>query len=275
MSSPARTSGSLTPPRPPTTLAPIGVAPALPLRTRLEIFSRLFAIQGAWNYEILLGNGLGFCLEPALRRLGGPRDPRFREALARESRYFNAHPYMASVAVGALARSELDGESPARIERFRTALCGPLGSVGDRLIWAAFLPFCSLLALAAFGFGASATATVLLFLLLYNAGHIALRIWGWHLGYTRGMHVARALGHPIFRHGPEWLGRASALIAGVALPLALWRAIGPGRVMLGGVLGAVVLGAILLARARGRAEGWRIALGVLALFALYSVVVDA
>ena len=45
--------------------------------------------------------------------------------------------------------------------------------------------------------------------------------------------------------------------------------------MLGGALTAVVLGSVLLARARGRAEGWRIALGVLMLFSLFSVVWDA
>src|SRR5207237_102193 len=81
--------------------------------------------------------------------------PEFKAALARESHYFNAHPYLASVAVGALARAELDGEPPERIERFRTALAGPLGSVGDRLVWAGWLPFCSLAALAIFGLGAS------------------------------------------------------------------------------------------------------------------------
>ena len=100
------------------------------------------------------GNGIGFCIEPALRLLpGGIHTPAFHQALARESRYFNAHPYLASVAVGALARAELDGEDPVRIERFRTALCGPLGSVGDRLVWAGWLPFCSLASLAVFGLG--------------------------------------------------------------------------------------------------------------------------
>ena len=31
----------------------------LPLHTHLTMLGRLFAIQGAWNYEILLGNGVG------------------------------------------------------------------------------------------------------------------------------------------------------------------------------------------------------------------------
>ena len=130
------------------------VAPTLPVMTRVAMFFRLLAVQGAWNYETLLGNGIGFSVEPALRRMPGGKDGEaYRAALARESQYFNAHPYLASVAVGALARAELEGAAPERIERFRTALCGPLGALGDRLVWATFLPLCSFAALVVFGSG--------------------------------------------------------------------------------------------------------------------------
>src|SRR3954464_9637985 len=115
---------------------------ALPVRTQIAIFVRMLAIQGSWNYEILLGNGIGFCLEPALRLLPeGIHSQHFKDALARESKYFNAPARLASVAVGALARAELDGETPERIERFRTEFRGPLGSVGDRLGRGNQLPF--------------------------------------------------------------------------------------------------------------------------------------
>src|SRR5206468_224771 len=71
----------------------------LPLRTQAAIFLRLLAIQGSWNYEILLGNGIGFCLEPALRLLPeGMNSQHFKDALARESKYIKAHPYLAPVA---------------------------------------------------------------------------------------------------------------------------------------------------------------------------------
>src|SRR5205807_595353 len=117
-----------------------------------------------------------FCVEPALRALpGGVRGEAFKTAMARESAYFNAHPYLASVAVGALARVELSGVPADRIERFRTALCGPLGSVGDRLVWAGWLPFCSLVALSCFGLGVRPSSILLTFLVLYNTGHLALR----------------------------------------------------------------------------------------------------
>jgi mannose PTS system EIID component len=255
------------------TALPTRPAPELPLRTRIGIFMRLLAIQGAWNYETLLGNGIGFCIEPALRLLpGGIHSPEFHAALAREARYFNAHPYLASVAVGALARAELDGEPPERIERFRTALCGPLGSVGDRLVWAGWLPFCSLASLALFGLGVGTAGVVAFFLLTYNAGHFALRIWGLNTGWTHGLRVASALGNPVLRRGPQQIGRLAALATGIAIPLALGRIIGPGRNLIGGVLVAVALGAFIVARLHSRVEGWRLSLVLLAGFALFSVI---
>lgn len=244
----------------------------LPMLTVLRIHLRMLGIQSAWNYEVLLGTGIGHCIEPALRHLdGGVTGTAYREALARESAYFNAHPYMAALAVGALARAELDREPPARIERFRTALCGPLGSVGDRLVWAAWLPFCSLVALGAFGAGAGPLEVVILFLTLYNAGHIALRVWGLDTGWRRGLGVASALGNPLLRQAPPHIARAAALVAGFAIPLALYRVIGPGRGLLGTVLIGSAIGALVLIRLHGRAEGWPIALVLLALFAIYSV----
>ena len=245
----------------------------IPAWTVATMFVRTLAIQGSWNYEILLGNGIGFCVEPALRLLpGGQGGEAYRRALSRQSQYFNAHPYLASVAVGALARAELDGEAPVRIERFRTALCGPLGSVGDRLVWAGWVPFCSFLTLAGVGLGLGPLGAVVMFLGIYNVGHFWLRAWGLREGLRRGLKVAQALGHPVLRQGPVQVARATAVAAGIALPLLLSRIIGAGRAHTLEVLAAVAIGAVVLARLHGRIEGWRIALGLLAAFVLYSVV---
>jgi mannose PTS system EIID component len=244
----------------------------LPIRVKLAMYFRLLALQGSWNYETLLGTGIGFVMEPALRLLPeGVNGAPYRAALARESRYFNAHPYLASIAVGALTHAELDGVDPVRIERFRTALAGPLGSVGDRLVWASWLPFCSLIAIGVFGAGGSPLAVVGTFLLLYNAGHFFLRAWGLQIGLSRGLNVASALGNPVLRQGPVYIGYAAALMGGIALPLALQRIAGPGRALAGAIFGTALIGILLLAFLRERAEGWRIALGVLAVFVLYSV----
>lgn len=253
--------------------ASMGPAPRLSVLTWVNIFTRTLAIQGSWNYETLLGNGIGFCVEPALRLLpGGIHSAEFKEAMARESTYFNAHPYLASVAVGALARAELSGVPASHIERFRTALCGPLGSVGDRLVWAGWLPFCSLLGLLCFGLGAGPATILVTFFVLYNAGHLALRAWGLHVGWTRGLGVASALGNPVLRQGPMHLARAAAATAGVAVPLTAARLLGHHIALLGGVLGASALASVLLVRLHGRVEGYKVALVLIALFALVSVV---
>ena len=248
-------------------------APArLPRLVTAQIYFRLFAVQGSWNYEIMSGTGIGFCVEPALRLLpGGAHGEAYHAALARQSQYFNCHPYLAGVAVGALARAELDGEPAPKIERFRTALCGPLGSVGDRLVWAAWLPFCSIVALLAFALGAGPFSVAGIFFVIYNVGHAWLRAWGLRVGWTHGLRVAKALGAPFLRHGPEWILRGAALILGLVLPLALFRLIGPGVKLIGVVLAVVAVGGTLLVRMRGRVEGWRVALVVLAAFVLYSV----
>jgi PTS system mannose-specific IID component len=245
----------------------------LPFGIWLRMYLRLFAVQGSWNYETMIGNGIAFCTEPALRLLpGGMGGQRYAEALARQARYFNAHPYFAGVAVGALARAELDNVSPQLIERFRTALAGPLGSVGDRLVWASWLPLCSLIALGAFGLGARPLAVLGIFLVTYNIGHLAVRAWGLRVGFERGLRVADALAHPVLRRGPQYVGSAAAVLAGIAIPLAAREIIGSGRTLNAGIILLAMAGGVLLSRFGERVEGWRLSLGVLALFVLYSVI---
>jgi PTS system mannose-specific IID component len=257
---------------PPRAMPVPGPTPTVPVWTWINIFSRTLAIQGSWNYENLIGNGVGFCVEPALRQLpGGTHGAAFKAAMARESAYFNAHPYLASVAVGALVRAELSGVPPERIERFRTALAGPLGSVGDRLVWAGWLPFCSLVSLVAFGLGARPLAVIGLFLVLYNAGHLALRAWGLHVGWTRGLGVATALANPVLRGGPAHVARAAAAAAGVALPLTAAQVVSARGSVVAVVLVAAALTAAVIVRFHGRVEGYKLALVLIALFALVSV----
>ena len=85
------------------------------------------------------------------------------------------------------------------------------------------------------------------------------------------MQVAQALANPVLRRGPQIILPLAAVAAGFAMPLALLRVIGPGRTLLGAVLVAAALGGVLLVRLKSRIEGWRLALGVLAAFVLFSV----
>jgi PTS system mannose-specific IID component len=125
--------------------------------------------------------------------------------------------------------------------------------------------------LAAFGLGARPLLVVGLFLVLYNAGHFALRIWGLRVGWTRGLAVAPALGNPLLRGGPAHVGRAAAAAAGVALPLAAARVLEGGPSLLAIVLLGAALLSVLLVRVHVRLEAYKLALILIALFALLSV----
>src|SRR5258708_3904020 len=111
---------------------------------------RLFAVQGSWNYERMIGLGAGVAEEPLLRGLlSEGNGTAYRDAVARGAHFFNAHPYLVGLAVGAAARAEVEHAPPQQIERLRAALTGPLGSLGDRLVWAGWLPLTIGLALSA------------------------------------------------------------------------------------------------------------------------------
>jgi PTS system mannose-specific IID component len=253
-------------------------APSLPLSARAAILLRLFAVQGSWNYETMLGNGIAFALEPALRRLpGGAGGEAYRAAMAREARYFNAHPYLAALAVGALARVELEQVPPAQIERFRGALCGPLGSVGDQLFWAGWLPCCSAIALLGYGLGAGPGVTAALFLAPYTVGHIAMRVWGLESGWRAGLRVAGSLAQPLLREAPRRIAAATLVLLAFALPLVAARIMRAGTSMpvplaLAAIGVAALVMGVALVLLKGRVEGWKAAIAALALLVIYSVV---
>jgi PTS system mannose-specific IID component len=181
---------------------------------------RSFAVQGSFNYERMVGIGLAYVMEPLLRDLARAAEPaRYRRALARAASFFNAHPYLVGMGAGALARAEQDGVPEPQIERLKSALTVSLGSVGDRLVWAGWLPVCSAAGLIA-TVTLSPAAGVVGFLVAYNAVHLALRWWGLAAGWQEGSQVATALSGPLMRVALRIVGRAAPFAVGVALPLA-------------------------------------------------------
>ena len=241
-------------------------------RGMLSAAARLLLIQGSWNHERLQGVGAAVAIEPLLRDLNGGRggEP-YRRAVGRGAQFFNTHPYLAGLAVGALAKAEHAVIAPPQLDRLRSALKAPLGSLGDRLIWAGVLPAC-----AAIGLILAAVAgpfiAVLGFLFLYNAVHLSLRWWALRAGWRTGPGVAQALRHPLLQGSVKIVGPVAALALGVMLPVvgewltadlavgATWGAAGVGSATvvvtywLVPTLGAARLG--LLALIAAMVLGW-------------------
>lgn len=215
---------------------------ALPRGTRLALLLRSFAVQGSWNYQTLIGTGFAFLVLPALRRLFHGDEEALRTAVARHAELFNSHPYLVTVAAGAVIRLEEDGTPPETVRRFKNALRASLGSLGDRLVWLAWRPACALLALALLLLGLPWWAAVATFLLAYNALHLWLRSWGLGVGLRDGMAVGKALREAPLQRLGDRAADAGAVLAGFACVLAVGHSFtGAGEYALGAAAAAIGL----------------------------------
>ena len=187
------------------------------LSGRSRALVRLFSLQASWTYERMQGVGVGFAVEPLLRPLGSADDPRFREALGRAAGFFNANPFLAPAAVGAEARAEFDGVPGPQVERLRTALCGPLGSLGDRLFWTGLVPALASATVAAVALGAGPWP-VLAFVVVHNVIRIGLAAWLLDLGWRHGLRVGGAISASVLPRASTLAGLAAAAVGAFALP---------------------------------------------------------
>jgi mannose/fructose/N-acetylgalactosamine-specific phosphotransferase system component IID len=207
----------------------------------LPHFFRSFFLQALWNYQNLQGTGYLFALVPFLSKQKDKGD----EDHAKYHGFFNAHPYMASLAVGATLRREATApRDRLSIQEFHNTLAGPLGLVGDSLFWKTKKPACALLGIfiSYIIYGDSLAPLVAAggFLLVYNITHLRIRWWGLRRGWELGENVLVALREPMMvrllksttAEGAIILGMATAVIFATAATLTIWA---PTIMVVGGL----------------------------------------
>ena len=156
----------------------------IPLRVRRTVWFRQFLLQGCWNYEGMQNVGFAYSILPVLRDRYGNRPEEFSRALKRHLEFFNTHPAMAAVILGAAIRLEervaAGEEDPRAVGTFKVGLMGSLGAIGDSYFWGALKPMASVTgAILAFVHPLLGIAALLL---LYNSSHLALRLRGYAAG---------------------------------------------------------------------------------------------
>lgn len=220
------------------------------LNGRIPTVLRLLCVQASWSYERMQGIGMGWASLPALRRLFGPADPRFRPAVARAAGFFNANPFVAGAALGAELRVEADGAPGEQVERLRTALCGPLGSLGDRLYWTGIVPALSAIAVTGVALGLGIWPVVGV-VVVHNLTRLWLAWWLVGLGWQHGLRVGTAVNHTPLPGLTEWVGVVAVVTGFAVAPVA-------GAVLLRGVpsaevaaAGALMAGLLILRRLLG------------------------
>lgn len=232
---------------------------------RAEALLRLLAVQASYTYERMLGIGVGHASAPLLRTVLSSRSARAKhEAVARSADFFNSHPYLAGVAVGAEVRAEQDGASGAVITRLRTALSGPLGSLGDQLIWAGWVPALIGIALAAASWvGVWSIAAIVV---VHNLLRYRLMSWGLDLGLREGLGVGAALQRSWLPRVADDAQRVAAFAVGLAVPIVAWQLLAQAaRVDAAIAIALGLIGVVLtvLPATRTRVTGLRYGLALL------------
>ena len=166
----------------------------------VKVFFRSFFIQAFYNYQSMLAIGFCYALMPIGKKLFKNQEKR-KKFYLRHLHFFNAHPYFSSYALGAISRLEEDqanddNENYHKIERLKNALIGPLGAIGDQLIWftirpasilfgMAFILICKDIKLQLF--------ILAILFIIYNIPHIYIRFSGIINGYRQGVNVYKLL----------------------------------------------------------------------------------
>jgi len=201
--------------------------------TLAATFLRSFFIQGVWNYHTMLGAGFAFSLLPGLRRVYSDDPEGLEASVQRHLEHFNSHPYLSGVALGAVLRLEDEGVDEETVRRFKIAVRGPLGSLGDRLVWATWLPLVVVASLVLYWLGAGWVWVTVFFLAVYNVGHLGLRAWGLRAGLAAGRDVAGRLAAARIGDRAVRLEPVGAVFVGLL-----------AAVLLGGPLGSADGGAV-------------------------------
>ncbi|MBS4535581.1 PTS system mannose/fructose/sorbose family transporter subunit IID [Clostridium sp. D2Q-14] len=153
-----------------------------------RIFWRSFQMEFSWNYERQMNLAYTYALIPLLEKLYKKRED-LSNALKRHLEFFNTTPHIVTMMLGvSAAMEEQNAENPdfdeGSINTVKASLMGPLAGLGDSFFWGT-------LRLIATGIGTSLALKgnvlgPILFILVFNIPHIAIRYFLTSAGYKMG-----------------------------------------------------------------------------------------
>jgi mannose/fructose/N-acetylgalactosamine-specific phosphotransferase system component IID len=203
----------------------------LPLKDLLAILWRSFFIQTGWNFKSMISIGFCFALMPIAKKIcANPEE--LNDFFKRHVGFFNSHPYFASYAIGAVTRLEEERKqthvpSEEVIDKFKNALIGPLGAIGDQCCWFVMRPASLIVGLTGVAFSQTMQAKILFLLLtfiLYNIPHIYIRVKGVLDGYGYGIDVYKKIRIDSYRRFIQGFKSLGVLGIGILFTYTLYQA---------------------------------------------------
>jgi mannose/fructose/N-acetylgalactosamine-specific phosphotransferase system component IID len=183
-----------------------------------RLYWRSFFVQNGWSYERMMALGFLWILKPLTKRLF-PTTEEQRGFLKRHLLSFNANPYLVNYVVGAVVRMEEEKTPEEEIIKFKSSLRGPVGAIGDRLIWQNLRPALLILGLilaVTIGFFGA-----LIFWIIFNLYQAFLRARGIVKGYDLGSGLSGELAKGYLQSMTEWSSRLGAVLLGIIFVIKL------------------------------------------------------
>ncbi len=191
----------------------------------LGVFCRALLIQASWSFERMQTVGFAYAVEPVLKKLYPDPDD-YNDRLRLHQEYFNTQPYFASFILGAAVRLEQDRaagrNTTADVSVLKTTLMAPLGALGDSFFWGALKPMAAAAAVAVLMTGS--WWAPILFLLLFNAWHVGLRLCMLFWGYqSSGDAMALVTRYRFTKMARRFKIISLSVLGGILGMMPLWR----------------------------------------------------
>lgn len=143
-------------------------------------------IQASFNYERMQGSGWVWCLQPVLRKIYKDDPEKLRESMKSHAQFFNTHPFLGQFIMGVTMALEENGTSMVTVQNIKVALMGPLGGIGDSLLWLTVLPILAAIS-SNMALNGAGIMGAIFFLIAFNTIHLSLRFALMHYGYSLGL----------------------------------------------------------------------------------------
>ena len=151
---------------------------------------RSLLLQASFNYERMQACGWLYGLIPGLKKVHTNKED-LSKSMSLHMEFFNTHPFLVTFIMGLVLAMEEGKEDRVTIRAIKIATMGPLGGIGDSLLWLTALPVT-----ASIGIGMAKAGNPLgpiVFLILINIIHFALQFGLMNYGYQTGVSALSTL----------------------------------------------------------------------------------
>ncbi len=145
-------------------------------------------LQSSFNYERMQGTGWIWTIAPGLKKIYKGDKEGLKKSMETHVTFFNCHPFLNSLVSGIVLALEENKTDLNTVQSIKVALMGPLGGIGDSILWLTALPLIAGIS-AQLALQTNSIIGAITFLILFNAIHLSLRFGLIHYGYNLGINA--------------------------------------------------------------------------------------